>query len=587
MKKNNLVLYFLFSLFFIGCAPDKPSEFKLTIIETSDIHGAIFNYDFIMDSKLSASLSQVQSYVKSEKINNEVILIDNGDILQGQPIVYYYNYQNTIDSHIVTQVMNYMQYNAATIGNHDIEAGHNVYDKLVNEFNFPVLAANAIRTDNGEPYFNPYTIINREGFKIAVFGLITPRVPDWLPEVLWEGIEFEDMIISAQKWVPIIQRKEKPDLLVGLFHSGFDYTYANSDEKTLKNENASLLVAKQVPGFDIVFIGHDHETRNEKIINSEGKEVLILGPQNDAKQVAEAKIYFKKKGRNKYEKTIESGIVEIKDYPVDSLFVLKFNKQSNEAKEFITKPIGEFKNSLCSFESNFGPSPFLELIHAIHFNIANADISLAANQSFDACIDKGPVYIRDMFKLFKYENFLYTMNLTGAEIKNYLEYSYANWFNEVKSSSDHLLIFKANEKGEPLVDEINDKYVLQNRFYNFDVAGGLVYLVDISKPKNQKINIISLTNGRFFHLDSTYKVAINSYRGNGGGGLLEVGAGIDKNERIKRRIFSTDKDIRFYAIKWIEENKIINTDFKTNWKVIPEELWIKTAERDKKLLQNK
>jgi len=104
----------------------------------------------------------------------EVILLDNGDILQGEPVVYFSNYMDTASIHVCAAAMNFMEYDAATVGNHDIEAGHDVYDKLVNEFHFPWMAANAIDISTGEPYFQPYTIIKRKGLRIAVLGLITP-----------------------------------------------------------------------------------------------------------------------------------------------------------------------------------------------------------------------------------------------------------------------------------------------------------------------------------------------------------------------------------------------------------------------------
>ncbi|OFX88759.1 MAG: bifunctional metallophosphatase/5'-nucleotidase [Bacteroidetes bacterium GWF2_33_16] len=588
MRKSYFLFYFFIALLLWNCSnSNKPPEYEIKIIETSDVHGAIFNYDFIQNTKSNTSLSQVQTYLKKERQNLDIILLDNGDILQGQPTVYYYNFQNTIDSHIVSKVGNYLQYDAATVGNHDIEAGHDVYDKIVKEFNYPLLAANAVRTDNGKPYFKPYVIINRKGFRIAVLGLITPRIPDWLPEELWSGIEFEDMIESAKKWVPIILEREKPDLLVGLFHSGFDFKYANSDENTYKNENASILVAKNVPGFDIIFIGHDHATWNESIINTEGNKVIILGPKNNAKQVAEAKIIFKKNSNGLYDKIIEAQIVDIKNFPVDSLFDVKFQKEFNEVSDYVSKQIGELSHTLNSHDAIYGPSQFMEFIHSIQLDLTHADISFAANQSFNSTIEKGPIYIRDMFKLFRYENFLYTMNLTGTEIKNYLEYSYANWFNTMNDESDHLLLFKLDESGNPEFNETNKSYSLKNMFYNFDVAGGLNYHIDISKPINQKINIISLTNGEPFYSDSIYTVAINSYRGNGGGGLLELGAGIPKNDIAKRRISSTDKDLRYYSINWIEEKKIVNTDFKSTWYIVPEKWWKKASQKDKELLNIK
>ena len=111
-----------------------------------------------------------------------------------------------------------------------------------------------------------------------MLGLTTPGVTNWLPEKLWSGIEFEDMIESAEKWVKIIQEKEKPDLLIGLFHSGIDYTYGGETADTYKNENAAQLVAEHVPGFDIVFVGHDHSGWNFSTKDINNDEVLILGP---------------------------------------------------------------------------------------------------------------------------------------------------------------------------------------------------------------------------------------------------------------------------------------------------------------------
>jgi len=106
----------------------------IKIIETTDVHGSIFPYDFKNDKKASASLSQVLTYVKKERAKKDqhVIFVDNGDILQGQPVVYYYNFEKTNEKHIVAEVMNYMKYDVGTIGNHDIEAGHDVYDKIYN-----------------------------------------------------------------------------------------------------------------------------------------------------------------------------------------------------------------------------------------------------------------------------------------------------------------------------------------------------------------------------------------------------------------------------------------------------------------------
>ena len=191
IKKNVfcLVLLLIFANVF---SSNFAQTLNLKIIETSDVHGAVLPYDLLNDTTTNSSLSQVHTFAISEryKPNQEVILLDNGDILQGDPLVYFYNYEDTVNSHAYADAMNFMTYDAATVGNHDIEAGHSVYDRFRKEISFPWLAANAINKKTNEPYFDPYTIIERNGIKIAVLGLITPYIPNWLPEVLWDGIEF-------------------------------------------------------------------------------------------------------------------------------------------------------------------------------------------------------------------------------------------------------------------------------------------------------------------------------------------------------------------------------------------------------------
>lgn len=576
------VILLILALSIFSCSENiqKPDSYKLVIVETSDVHGSIFDYDFINDRYVSGSLSKVHTYVNELRKTNNVILLDNGDILQGQPLVYYSNFEDTSNTHICSKVMNYMHYDAATIGNHDIETGHLVYDKLINEFNFPWLAANAINKEDKLPYFEPYKILIKDGVKIAILGLITPGIPNWLPEELWEGIEFEDMLISAGKWVPEIIKKENPDLLIGLFHSGFDYKYGNLNYDTPKNENASLIVAEQVPGFDIIFVGHDHKTWNENVKNINGDNVLVMGPTSGARQVVTATVDFELNENGVYNKNITSEVIEMKNVKSDSLFNAEFKTEFQEAKQYVSKKVGEFNQKINTHDALYGPSVFIDLIQEIQLDISGADISFAAPLSINSVIDKGPVYVKDMFKLYRFENFLYTINLTGTEIDHYLEYSFANWFNTMQTKNDHLLLFKSVD-----VNNNNDyTYSLKNSYYNFDVASGINYIVDVSKPINEKVEILSMSDSSKFYMDSIYKVAINSYRGNGGGGHLINGVGLSKEELLKKRINSTDKDLRYYMMKWIEEKGEVNPILKDEWSVVPKDWWLKAKKEDEKLM---
>ena len=588
-KKISL-LWLLLLLLLAACTPfskNKPENIHLRIFETTDLHGSIFPFDFIDSTELSASLSSVYSFISSErdKDDREVILLDNGDILQGQPVVYFSNNIDTTNLHICTRVMNFMGYDAATIGNHDIEAGHRVYDKLVEEFYFPWLAANAIDTESNQPYFKPYTIIHRKGLKIAVLGLITPAIPQWLPEKLWEGIRFEDMISSAFYWVPEIKKKEDPDLLIGLFHAGYDYNYFGFDVSTSFNENASLLVAQQVPGFDIVMLGHDHSPLNQYIVNHNGDSVLMMNAGSNARFLALADVLLTlNKETGKYSKRIKGELISVSGLKPDEKFDSTFRKEFRTVLEYVSTPLGKLENSFSAKYALFGNSSFVDLVHNIQLDLTKADVSFTAPLSFNATIPSGIIRVRDMFKLYRFENFLYTMNLTGQEIRDYLEFSYANWFNTMKNKNDHLLKFKADSTGEPLWNESYQSYVLDGQYYNFDSGAGLKYTVDVSLPAGSRINIYSLDNGSEFKLTETYTVALNSYRGNGGGGHLTMGAGLSESDLDERIVNSTGKDLRYYLMKWIKQQGVINPEPGYNWNVIPAEWWKEGYKRDFQML---
>lgn len=585
MKRTYLFL-FVFSLFISGFAQ---KTVTIKILETSDVHGSILPFDYINNKPAETSLSQVFTYVKQEraKANQHVLLFDNGDILQGQPTVYYSNFIDSLNQNIVSQVFNFMGYNAASVGNHDIEAGPRVYNKVRKELGFPWLAANAVNESDGKPYFTPYTTFQKEGVKIAVLGLITPGIPHWLPKNLWPSIRFESMVTTAKFWVDKIKQDEKPDIIIGLFHSGHDAKYGDQNPDDLMNENASLTIAQKIPGFDVILIGHDHDKFIQKIANTKGDSVLILDPLAGARFISEATITLQLDKKGKVSSKIVSGkLVDTKNFTPDSEFMDKFNSYSKSVESFVNRKIGDFTESTSTRDSYFGPSSFIDFIHTAQLNISKADISFTAPLSFSTYIGKGPVYVRDMFKLYKFENFLYVMNLTGAEIDSYLEYSYSHWYNTMKSGDDHLIKFKLN-KDQSLDLRKDGKVQLDNNYYNFDSASGINYTVDVSKPDGDKVTIHSMADGTPFDINKTYRIATSSYRGNGGGGHLTKGCGLSPEQLNSRLIFSTDKDIRFYIMKWIEEKKTITPKSLNLWNIIPAD-WVKIAsERDKELMFGK
>ena len=241
----------------------KGKTVTIRLIETSDVHGAFFPYNFTERRPMQGTMARVSTYLKRQRksYGDHVILLENGDILQGQPTCYYTNFVKTDEPNIAAEVVNYLQYDAQTFGNHDVETGHAVYDKWIKEIKCPVLGANIIDTKTNKPYVKPYTIIEREGVRIAILGMLTPAIPNWLHESLWTGLRFDDMIKSAHQWIKVLKEQEKADVIVGLFHSGWEGGIVTPNYE----EDVAKKMAETVEGFDVIFFGHDHTERNTTI----------------------------------------------------------------------------------------------------------------------------------------------------------------------------------------------------------------------------------------------------------------------------------------------------------------------------------
>lgn len=554
----------------------KNKTVRLRIIETTDVHGSFFPYDFINRKPKAGTLARVSSYVNKlrNEPGNNVILVDNGDILQGQPTCYFYNYINTQQVNVAAELLNYMKYDAQNLGNHDVETGHAVYDKWIKELNCPVLGANIIDTKTGKTYVPPYTILQKEGVKVAILGIITPAIPNWLTEDLWEGLHFKEMVSTARYWMDYLCNNERPDVVIGLFHSGKDGGIVTDEY----DEDASIKIAREVPGFDVILFGHDHARFNETVINSEGKGVLCLNPANNAFYVADATIELTLKRGKVVDRKTTGQLVNITEEPVDELFMKHFQPHMDAVNKYVSRKIGEFKHSIYTRDSYFGNSAFTDFIMNLELQISGADIAFNAPLSFDAAIKEGPLYVSDMFNLYRYENQLCVMRLTGEEIRRHLEMSYNLWVNTMKSPDDHLLLLAENTWND------QQRLGFKNYTFNFDSAAGIDYEVDVTKPEGQKVHILRMSNGEPFDEAKWYKVAINSYRAEGGGELLTKGAGIPHDSLSSRILWRSEKDLRYYLMQEIEKAGVMDPQPNSNWRFVPEE-WVKpAAERDRKIL---
>ncbi|HSW59343.1 MAG TPA: metallophosphoesterase, partial [bacterium] len=234
MKPRHLL--FILSVFVsVSCS----KEITIPIIVTTDMHGA-----FISQGNEPGSLASIATAVNEIRTKNkDLILLDNGDILQGTTALHYFNFIAADEKHIVSQVMNYLKYDAATIGNHDIEAGFKNCKRVEKEFNFPWLNGNITLNKTKMPLFTPFTIIERNGIRIAILGMATLSTQKAVRPENTEIIYLNSIKEMSEKWIRIIKQDHKPDVIIGLFHEGMEFIKP---------------VAESVNGFDIIFTGHDH-----------------------------------------------------------------------------------------------------------------------------------------------------------------------------------------------------------------------------------------------------------------------------------------------------------------------------------------
>jgi 2',3'-cyclic-nucleotide 2'-phosphodiesterase/3'-nucleotidase len=215
----------------------------------------------------------------------------------------------------------------------------------------------------------------------------------------------------------------------------------------------------------------------------------------------------------------------------------------------------------------------ISLIHQLQLDLTGAQLSFTAPLSMSAILPEGPLLVSDMFKLYRYENMLYRMELSGSEIDAFLEHAAGTWFNTLSKPGDHLLQFRPGQPGR-----------LAAPYYNFSSASGINYTVDVTRPPGNRVSIQELSDGTPFEEFSIYSVAVNSYRGNGGGGHLTTGAGIPAVELPDRIRWSTDRDLRYYLMEYLGQQDTLSPWIEFNWSCVPADLVKPASDFDRKVL---
>lgn len=549
-----------------GCCGPKDGEYNLHVFSTNDIHGTYFDSTYV-DGRLRPSLINIKYSVDSVRAavgSDNVILIDAGDFLQGDNAAYYFNYVDTETPHIFPRMVSYMGYDAVVAGNHDIETGHPVYDRLAKQFkslHIPFLAGNAVRNDNGKPYFPVSTIIRKHGIKVAVLGFDNANIKAWLNESLWSGMHFESLLPCVQEEVDKVIARKHPQVVIVAVHSGT----GEGDGTVMENQGMDLY--NSLKGVDVLICGHDH-----KPFVTGREDMCLVNSGSHSRNIGHAEINLTVAKGKAVAKRMAASLIPVRQDRGDAAMREEFHKDYEAVKAFTLKEVGELKADLNLSDAFTGMSDYINLVHTVCLESCPAEISIVAPLAQRGVIKAGTLVYNDLFTLYQYENQLFLLTMNGQEIKDYLEVSYDQWINTISGPGEHVL--KISNTPDPRNG--NGRWSFDNYPYNFDSMAGINYTVDVTKPYGERINIQSMADGTPFDNTKSYKVAMTSYRASGGGGLLGK-IGVD-TDNIDDRVIDKYPEIRELMYDYLLEHKVIDPSVVGDgsiighWEFVPEDI---------------
>ncbi|KAA0762731.1 bifunctional 2',3'-cyclic-nucleotide 2'-phosphodiesterase/3'-nucleotidase [Bacillus sp. SH5-2] len=574
------------------------STVNLRILETSDIHVNLMNYDYYQ-TKTDNKVGLVQTATLVNKAREEAknsVLFDDGDALQGTPLGDYVankinDPKKPVDpsyTHPLYRLMNLMKYDVISLGNHEFNYGLDYLNKVISKTEFPVINSNVYKDDkdnneeNDQNYFKPYHVFEKEvedesgqkqKVKIGVMGFVPPQVMNWDKANLEGKVKAKDIVETAKKMVPKM-KAEGADVIVALAHSGVDKSGYN-----VGMENASYYLT-EVPGVDAVLMGHSH-TEVKDVFN--GVPVVMPGVFGSNLGIIDMQL---KKVNGKWEVQKEQSkpqlrpIADSKGNPLvqsDQKLVNEIKDDHQATIDYVNTAVGKTTAPINSYFSLVQDDPSVQLVtnaqkwYVEKLFAENGQYSkykgipvLSAGAPFKAGGRNGATYytdipagtlaIKNVADLYVYPNTLYAVKVNGAQVKEWLEMS-AGQFNQIDP--------KKTEE-QPLVN-------IGYPTYNFDILDGLKYEIDVTQPakydKDGKVvnananRIINMTyEGKPVADNQEFIVATNNYRGSS-----QTFPGVSKGEVV----YQSQDETRQIIVKYMQETPVIDPAADKNWTFKP------------------
>ncbi|WP_409344687.1 bifunctional metallophosphatase/5'-nucleotidase [Paenibacillus sp. MBLB4367] len=525
---------------------DDSRKSRVTILQTSDLHGTILPIQYANNELMEAGLAKIATLIRRERaLHANVLFVDNGDLIQGTPLSYYHARIDNEPADPCVIALNELQADAAVLGNHEFNYGMEVLTKAVSESRFPWLSANIVDSASGEPLFGKPYIVRTfgDGIRLALLGLTTPYIPNWENPLHIAGLEFRDAVDTAKEWVPYIKREEKADIVVVAYHGGFERGLETGEPtEPQTGENQGYRLCMEVEGIDVLLTGHQHRAIAGASING----VTVVQPSNQGRYAGKVDIVLElgESGWHIVGKT--SQLLSVDGVEADSAIVGLVSEYEAKTQLWLDQPIGRAIGDMTvadPMEVRTRDTALIEFINKVQMETAGTELANTALFDNTSPGFKPEITMRDVVSNYIYPNTLKVIRVTGQDIRDALELS-AQYFDTY--SGDGYRVSPAFSEPKP-------------QHYNYDMWEGIEYELNVSRPPGERVTVLRY-RGEPIDLRAEFDVAMNNYRA-GGGGYYTMFQG-------KPVVRDIPTDISELIANYILERGTIEATVNGNWRVV-------------------
>jgi 2',3'-cyclic-nucleotide 2'-phosphodiesterase (5'-nucleotidase family) len=517
---------------------------RLVLMGTTDLHGWVLPYDYYTGQRTDNGLAALVPLIDSVRAANpeRTVLVESGDLLQGNAMDFVYRELLAREEHPLVMAMNLVGYDAAAIGNHEFNYGIDHLENASSTASFPFLSANIFRAGTQERAYQRYHIVERtvggRTVRIGITAVTPPGVAIWDRDNVQGRLDFREIVGSVRPVVAEL-RGLGADIVVVAAHSGLEGSSYDTAATGVPTENASAAMAREIPGIDVIFMGHTHREVADTVING----VLVQQARNWGTSLAVAELDLRLDGERWTIASKRGRILRPAPGSTSPRLEAAMARAHERTRAYVAQVIGTSEAEWTSELARTRDTPILDLINDVQTRVTGAELSAASAFSLTSRLPRGQVTVADVAGLYIYDNTLKAVRISGVQLRAYLEKS-AEYYLPCPASACERLT-------SPSVPG-----------YNYDVVSGVDYALDLTKPVGQRLVRLQ-RNGRAVADTDSFTIALNNYRASGSGGFsMLIGAPVvyDRGEGIRDLLI---EDIR-------RRGTLRPADvFRQNWEIVP------------------